>query len=152
MRKMIRARNLVTATALCLAALVPSWAQELVSVRSAGTALQAEPDAKSEVLWKLQAGFPLHVLERKGQWLKVQDFEGDTGWVAGESTSTSAYHVVRVKAANLRAGPGTDHAKVGMVGYGDVLRTTLRQGEWVEVEKPRGKGTVWIASSLVWGW
>lgn len=152
MPTLVKARRLIAATALCLGAALPSWAQELVSVRNAGTPLQASPEANSEVLWKLQTGFPLQVLERKGNWLKVQDFEGDSGWVAGEATGSTAYHVVRVKAANLRAGPGTDHAKIGMANYGDVLRTSLRQGNWVEVQNPRGKGTAWIASSLIWGW
>lgn len=152
MRPTATARQLLVATALSAAALLPALAQELVSVRSAGTPLQARPDAKAETRWKLQPGFPLQVLERQGAWLKVQDFEGDQGWVGSEATSDSAHHVVRVKAANLREGPGTQHAKVGMVQYGDVLRTTLRQGDWVEVQKPRGQGTAWIASALVWGW
>lgn len=152
MRPKAHVCQLVATTAFCLTALMPSWAQELVSVRNAGTPLQASPEANSEVLWKLQTGFPLQVLERQNTWLKVQDFEGDSGWVSRDATSTTAYHVVRVKAANLRAGPGTEHDKVGFAHYGDVLRTSLRQGEWVEVQHPRGKGKAWIASDLVWGW
>ena len=145
------ARTLIAATALCLTTLTPSWAQELVSVRSPTVNLRAGPGTDTEVLWKLSRGYPLQVLERKGTWLRVQDFEGDEGWIARSVTSEARYHVVKVKAANLRSGPGTQHALVGSVGYGDVLRTTRRQGEWVQVQNPKG-GNAWVASSLVWGW
>jgi len=36
--------------------------------------------------------------------------------------------------------------------YGDILRTTRRQGDWVQVQRPDGPGTAWVASELLWGW
>jgi SH3-like domain-containing protein len=145
------ARTLITATAVCLTSLVPSWAQELVSVRNPTVNMRAGPGTDAEILWKLSQGYPLQVLDRKGDWLRVQDFEGDEGWIARSVTSGARYHIVKVKSANLRAGPGTQHKLIGNVSYGDLLRTTRRQGEWVQVRNPKG-GNAWIASSLVWGW
>lgn len=152
MRLLAAARPAIAALALCLTAWAPSWAQELVSVRNATVNLRAGPDTSSEILWKLSRGYPLQVLERQGSWLKVQDFEGDQGWIARSVTSTRPHHIVKVQSANLRAGPGTRHRLVGNVKYGDVLRTGRRQGEWVQVDHPQRRGKAWIASDLVWGW
>jgi SH3-like domain-containing protein len=146
------ARNLIVAAALGLAALMPTWAQELVSVRNANVNLRAAPGLQAEVLWKLAKGYPLQVLERQGNWLKVQDFEGDQGWIAGSVTAGTPHHIVKGTSINLRAGPGTQHRVVGKAAYGDVLRTARRQGDWVQVQLPSGKGNAWVASSLVWGW
>lgn len=151
MRLMPFARPLITA-ALGAALLAPAWAQELVSVRNPNVNLRAAPNLQADVLWKLAQGFPLRVLESRGGWLRVQDFEGDEGWIARSVTANTPHHIVKGTTVNLRAGPGTQHAVVGSVSYGDLLRTTRRRGDWVQVQNPNGRGTAWIASSLIWGW
>jgi len=152
MRWMAHARPLITALALGLTGLTPSWAQELVSVRNPSVNLRAAPGMDTEVLFKLAKGYPLQVLERQGNWLRVQDFEGDQGWIARNVTANTPHHIVKSTRVNLRGGPGTQHPIVGSANYGDVLRTTRRQGDWVQVQRPDGRGTAWVASSLLWGW
>lgn len=142
----------LTLLAALLGLTVPAHAQELVSVRNAKVNLRAEAGLNSEVLWKLSQGYPLQVLEKKGDWLQVQDFEGDKGWVARGVTAATPHHVVKVKTANLRKGPGSKYPVVAQASYGDVLRTVRRQGDWVVVQSPTGKGQAWVSSSLVWGW
>ncbi len=152
MHLMAHARPLISALALGLACLAPAWAQELVSVRNANVNLRAAPGTNADVLFKLAQGYPLQVLERRGNWLRVQDFEGDEGWIARSVTGNTPHHIVKGTTVNLRAGPGTQHPVVGKAAYGDVLRTSRRQGDWVQVQHPSGKGTAWVASSLLWGW
>ncbi len=151
MRLMPIAHPLIAA-ALGAAVCASAWAQELVSVRNANVNLRAEPNLQAEVLWKLTQGYPLQVLETRGNWLRVQDFEGDKGWIASSVTARTPHHIVKGTSINLRAGPGTQHAVVGKAVYGDVLRTARRQGDWVQVQQPNGGGTAWVASSLLWGW
>ena len=151
MRLMSLARPLMAA-ALGAALLAPAWAQELVSVRNASVNLRAAPNLQAEVLWKLAQGYPLRVLETRGNWLRVQDFEGDEGWIARSVTAGTPHHIVKSTSINLRAGPGTQHAVVGKAAYGDVLRTARREGDWVQVQHPNGRGTAWVAASLLWGW
>ena len=146
------ARTLMSTLALAASCLTPAWAQELVSVRNANVNLRAAPGTQSQVLFKLAQGYPLQVLERRGSWLRVQDFEGDEGWIARSVTTNTPHHIVKGTAVNLRGGPGTQHPVVGKAAYGDVLRTSRRQGDWVQVQHPSGKGTAWVASSLLWGW
>jgi len=127
-------------------------AQELVSVRNAKVNLRTGPDTGSEVQWKLAQGYPLQVLARQGDWLQVQDFEGDKGWIARSVTADTPHHIVKTKLLNLRAGPGADHPLVGSAAYGDVLRTERRQGDWVLVRHPNGRDTAWAAAQHLWGW
>ncbi|TSE26727.1 hypothetical protein Tsedi_00435 [Tepidimonas sediminis] len=126
-------------------------AQELVSVRGAVANLRAGPGTASEVLWQLRAGYPLQVLQRDGDWLRVRDFEGDEGWIAARLTGPQRHHVVRVRTLNLRAGPGTDHPVVAVARYGDVLPTLRRAGDWVQLRGPGGQ-PVWAAAEHLWGW
>lgn len=74
-----------------------SHAQELVSVRTQGINLRSAASTQAEVQWQLARGYPLQVLQREGGWLKVQDFEGDQGWVAASVTQAAPHHVVRVR-------------------------------------------------------
>ncbi len=142
-----------TGAALCLAlATLSAHAQELVSVRAPTANLRAGPGTDSEVRWQLRQGYPLLVLQRQGDWLRVRDFEGDEGWIAARLTDTRRHHVVRARVLNLRSGPGREWQVVGQARYGDVLATVRRQGDWVQLRAPSGNGTVWAASDHLWGW
>lgn len=137
--------------AWCVMAGAPVSAQELVSARSAGVDVRKAPEAGAEVQWQLAQGYPLLVLQHQGTWVKVQDFEGDQGWVVASDTDATPHHVVRVTAAHLRAGPGTQYPVVGTVHYGQVLATSLRQDQWVRIQRGKGR-TAWVARELLWGW
>jgi SH3-like domain-containing protein len=100
----------------------------------------------------LQKGYPLQVTQRKGRWLKVRDFEGDTGWVAKSLTGRTPFHIVKVGIGNLRSGPSTKNRIVGKVEQGELLRTREKRGGWVRVDRQGGKKGGWISRKLVWGW
>ncbi len=123
-------------------------AAEFVSVRKDGVNLRSGPDTKYSVLFELPAGYPLKVLSKKGQWLKVSDFEKDQGWIYAPLVSKSRYVIVTVKEGNVRSGPGVNYGKVGSVVREVILKQTGRQGDWIKFEHPRLKG--WIHSKLVW--
>lgn len=152
MTLLAQARTLFALIVLSLAVMMPAWAQELVSVRNPIVNLRAAPSTDAQILFRLAQGYPLQVLERRGNWLHVQDFEGDQGWIARGVTANVRHHIVKGTRVNLRSGPGTNHAVVGTVNYGDVLRTVRRQGNWVQIQNPNGRGDAWVASNLVWGW
>ena len=126
-------------------------AQELVSARTQGANLRSAASTQAEVQWQLARGYPLQVLQREGSWLKVQDFEGDQGWVAASVTQPAPHHVVRVRSANLRQGPGTEFPVVGYAVYGQVLATDHRGEAWVRVRSRDGQ-SAWVARDLLWGW
>lgn len=123
----------------------------MVSVDRDVIHLRAGPGTRHEARFKLSRGFPLRVIGRRGGWLQVKDFEGDTGWVLARLTGRRPHMVVKVPVANLRRGPGTGHGIVDRLHLGEVLRTVEHRGAWVRVRRDDGTRG-WVARRLVWGW
>lgn len=150
-------RNVLVTLGLCLAAwshgtVLAQPAKQMVSVKGSVLNMRSGPSTKTEVLWELQRGYPLQVTQRKGRWLKVRDFEGDTGWVAGSLTGRTPYHIVKSSTANVRSGPSTKNRIVGKAEQGELLRTREKRSGWVRVERQDGKKGGWISGKLLWGW
>jgi len=126
-------------------------AQQMVSVAREEVNLRSGPGTSHSAEWVLGRGFPLKVVGRRGNWLQVQDFENDKGWILRTLTGKTAYHIVKVKTANVRSQPSTSSRIVGKVSYGDTLKTLERRTGWVKVQRDGGiRG--WISRKLLWGW
>lgn len=126
-------------------------AADKVSVANAEVNLRSGPGTQHAARWVLSRGYPLEVIERRGEWLKVRDFEGDEGWIHRSVTHRVPHHVVKVDRAQLRKGPGTEHSRLTTLERGEVLRTRHRDDRWVKVETSDGQSG-WVARSLLWGW
>jgi uncharacterized protein YgiM (DUF1202 family) len=135
------------------AAWVPASASaaEYVSVHASTANVRAQPTTRSAILWRLTAGYPLQVQQRRGKWLKVRDFEAPLGWIYATLVDRTPHRVVSAETANLRSGPGLKHRIVGKLHRYDVLRSIGRSGSWAHVRLPSGK-TGWVAWSLTLGW
>lgn len=144
-------RALLIAAALGLATLSSALAQDMVSIKGSVVNMRGAPGTHSPVLWELERGYPLRVIGRKDGWLKVRDFENDTGWVARSLSAQVPHHIVRARMANVRKGPGTDEAVIGKAPYGELLRTLTQREGWVRVRRDNGQ-VGWIAKRLLWGW
>ncbi|RPH62735.1 MAG: peptide-binding protein [Burkholderiales bacterium] len=138
--------------ALLLLLLIPAvQAREMVSVARDEINMRSGPGTGHAITWQLSRGYPLQVVGRKGQWLRVRDFENDEGWVFRSLTNKTPHYVVRSKIVNIRSAPGTHGRIVGKAGYGEVLRTLARRGDWVRIRQESG-ATGWVARRLLWGW
>jgi len=127
-------------------------AKQMVSVDRDEINMRAGPGTGHQSQWMLSRGYPLMVVARKGQWLKVRDFESDEGWVFGPLTGRDPYFVVKAQGSvNIRSEPGTSHPVVGRAQHGEVLRTLAHRGGWVQVEQ-RGGPKGWVLRKLLWGW
>lgn len=126
-------------------------AREMVSVAKPEINMRSGAGTRHSTLWSLSRGFPLEVTGRSGQWLKVRDFENDTGWVHRPLVNKTPHHIVKSRVANIRSAPGTRSRVVGRAEHGEVLRTLERRTDWVRVQQDGGpKG--WVAKRLLWGW
>ncbi|HMN92980.1 MAG TPA: SH3 domain-containing protein [Hydrogenophaga sp.] len=143
---------LFAGAALAASASFPAWAQDMVSVQGKTVNMRSGPSTQNSILWELKRGYPLRVIRRQGNWLEVSDFENDRGWVARSLVGNTPHHVVKSRTANIRRGPGTNHAVVGQAEYGDVLRTREKRGGWVRVEHTATGTSGWVSGSLLWGW
>ncbi|MBE0475382.1 SH3 domain-containing protein, partial [Rhodoferax sp.] len=106
-------------------------AREMVSVAKAEINMRAGAGTQHEALWTLTLGYPLEVTGRQGEWLKVRDFENDTGWVYRPLVAKTPHMVVKSRVANVRHAPNTRSRILGKADHGEVLRTLEHRNDWV---------------------
>jgi SH3-like domain-containing protein len=149
MMKFREFRNGIALTVLASAfAITSAFAGEYVSVVKEGVNLRSGSDTKSDILYQLPAGYPLEVLSRQGQWLKVSDYEGDKGWIQESLVNKSPHVIVKVKEGKVRSGPGTNEKIVGNVAREVIFSKVDQKGDWVKISHPDVTG--WIHKDLVW--
>ena len=139
-------------TVLCVVFFSVSLAQaRMVSIDGNSVNLRAGPGKHYRVIWELGHGYPLRVLATRGDWVRVRDFENDSGWVYRNLLSDEGYVIVRKHMVNLRSGPGRKYRLVGRAAYGVVFKVMETQGKWVRVRHQNGVSG-WVFRSLLWGW
>jgi uncharacterized protein YgiM (DUF1202 family) len=128
-----------------------SQARDMVSVAKSEINMRTGASTRHSVVWALSKGYPLEVTARRGKWLKVRDFEKDTGWVYRPLVNKTPHVIVNAGIVNVRSAPSTRSRILGKAPYGEVLRTLEHRSNWVKVQRDSGlKG--WISRRLVWGW
>lgn len=141
---------------LLLVICTPAAGIEMVSIDGNDVNMRSGPGTKYKVMWELGNGFPLIVLKRSGQWLRVRDFEGTIGWVHKDMAQRMPHMIVKVhknskKRINIRSGPGTKYRIVAKAYYGVVFKTLRQKNGWVNIQHEKGV-TGWVKRSLLWGW
>ncbi|MEA1968434.1 MAG: SH3 domain-containing protein [Thermodesulfobacteriota bacterium] len=134
---------------LVLAGPASLLAGERLCIKSKVANVRSGPGTNYDVLWQIEQYHPIKIIEKKGNWYRFKDFEGDTAWVheslVGKSTS-----VITVKSqCNVRSGPGTDNAVVFSVEKGVPFKVLQKKGNWMKIEHSDGD-VGWIYKTLVW--
>jgi len=125
------------------------------SVAGEKVQLRSGPGTKYAAKWQYGNGYPLKIVTQKGKWLKVKDFENDTGWIFKKYISKTPHMIVKVnkgkkRKINIRSGPGTKYKIVGQAYYGVVFETVTQKSGWAKVKHESGLSG-WIKRSLLWG-
>ena len=108
------------------------------------------PSQQHDIVFTAVRHFPVKVVERTKDWVKVQDFEGEEGWVASHLLSEDPTVIVTATHANLRKEPSTRSELVGTAEHAEVYRVVERKEQWIKLsadDEERG----WIRDDLVWG-
>lgn len=124
---------------------------QMVSIAGQQVNMRSGPGSGYPVLWELGFGFPLKVIGKKKHWLRIKDFEGDTGWVHRKFTYKNQTVIVTKKRVNIRSGPSTKDPVVGSAEYTTCFNLLDKIKGWVKIEQPGGRDG-WIKQNLVWGW
>jgi SH3-like domain-containing protein len=122
-----------------------SIAGDLVNMRSG-------PGKNYPVTWELGKGYPLKVLKTKGNWIKVVDYENDSGWIYKKLVNRKPHLIVKKKIINIRSGPGKGYKIIRKAQNGVVFRTLERKEGWVKVKHEEENVVGWVKRSLLWGW
>ncbi len=131
-----------------------AWA-EMVAVNGEDVNMRSGPGMRYGVVWQMGSGFPLEVIKRSGEWLRVRDFEGSAGWVKKNMVSTSPHMIVKAnkgtgESVNVRSEPNTQADVVARARYGVVFQTLDKKNGWVRVRHSRGP-VGWVDERLLWG-
>lgn len=125
---------------------------KMVSVAADLVNMRSGPGKNYAVVWELGKGYPLKVLQTKGDWMKVVDYEQDTGWVYKKLVNRAPHLIVKKKIVNIRSGPGTGYKIVRKAQNGVVFKTLERKNGWVKVKHEEENVDGWVMRSLLWGW
>ncbi len=155
MKTALSQSKIIILSSLLLIFISGSAFAKMVSVNGERVQVRSGAGTKYTVKWEYGNGFPLKVLSRKGKWVKVKDFEGDTGWIYSSYVNSEQHMIVKVnkgkkKKINIRSGPSTNYKKVGQAYYGVVFQTLEQKKGWAKVKHESGL-TGWVKRSLLWG-
>lgn len=135
----------------------PSSSSQTATVKTDGLNLRSEPNTTSAIQATLPVGSKLTVLEKQGDWYRINTAAGITGWVAGwhitvnqpsMPTPSGPYVTIMNPDTNVRSGPSTDHNVIKQVQPGEKYGIANKSGEWFQVNFPDGS-TGYIAGWLV---
>ncbi|TQK73560.1 N-acetylmuramoyl-L-alanine amidase [Brevibacillus sp. AG162] len=135
----------------------PSSSSQSATVKTDGLNLRSEPNTTSAIQATLPVGSKLTVLEKQGDWYRVNTAAGKAGWVAGwhitvnqpsMPTPSGPYVTIMNPDTNVRSGPSTDHDIIKQVQPGEKYGIANKSGEWFQVNFPDGS-TGYIAGWLV---
>ena len=145
----------VISTFLAIFVFTAHSSAQMLSVDGENVNLRSGPGTKYQVKWEYGKGFPLKVVSKKGDWVKVTDFENDSGWIYKPLLSKKGHMIVKAfkdknKRVNIRSGPGTRYKVVGKAYYGVVFETLEQKNGWAKVRHESGL-VGWIKRTLVWG-
>jgi SH3-like domain-containing protein len=123
-------------------------AAEYVSVVKDGVNLRSAPGTNAEILFQLPLGYPLEVIGKDGQWLKVSDYEGDKGYIQESLVGKTPTVIVKSKECKILSGPGAKEKVVGTGVKDVILQKGEQKGEWIKVTHSNLTG--WVHKSSVW--
>lgn len=122
-----------------------------VSIEAESLNVRSGPGDTYDVIMKLQASYPLRVLDRAGDWLKISDFEGDRGWVSCKLAGFDPHVITKLDKCNVRTGPGETHPVAFTSEKGVVFKVLEEKEGWLQVQHKDGdKG--WLSAKIVFGW
>ena len=109
------------------------------------------PALSQKIIWRVEKFCPFIVINKKGSWYQVEDFEGDKGWVHSSCLTQKTKTAITIKEDRiLRKKPSmTSKIAFKTKSKGVPFKVLKEQGEWRFVLHSSGhKG--WIHKKDVW--
>ena len=127
-----------------------AFSADYVSVKGDNVNVRTGAGTNYEVSMELFAGYPLKVMSTQGEWLKIVDFENDSGWIHKSLVNDGNTVIVNGnKSVNMRAEASTDSNIIATVDRGVVLTKLETKGKWLKLKHSTGL-IGWIYKPLLW--
>ncbi|MCK5162890.1 MAG: SH3 domain-containing protein [Desulfobacula sp.] len=145
--KITKAMPAIMAVFLILPGLV--FAQQRLCVTADIANMRSGPGTKHDVLWQVEQYHPVTIVQKKGNWYKIKDFENDVAWLH-KSLLGKLEGVITIKnKCNVRSKPNTKSSILFTVEKGVPFKVLSRKGNWIKIEHADGD-IGWIYKTLVW--
>ena len=125
-------------------------AENILSVAPERANVRSGPGADYDIVWEVARYYPVEVLDRDGNWLRISDCESDEGWIYRTLLSGVPTVVVTSQKANVREGPGLEHGISWVLDKEYSLKLLETEGNWLKVSDG-GEVSGWIHKSVAWG-
>lgn len=124
---------------------------DYASTSNSAVKVRSGPNPNDTALFSLKEHYPLRVLEKSGDRVRVEDYEGDGGWVHENMLSVTNFVIAKEKSINLREGPGVQHAKRFIADRGALFRVMEEKDGWLRLKYADGDEG-WCSAKIVWGY
>ena len=146
--------SLITLSLVLTGMLLWVWASpaEALCVKGKRANLRQGPGLNYKKLWEVFKYMPFRQLGKKGDWLRIQDLDGDIYWLHKRLTTTSIKcAVIKQDKTNMRIGPGTHfkQAPWSPVDKYFSMKVLEVKKNWVRVVDSEGD-KAWVYRPLVW--
>lgn len=121
-----------------------------VSLKSAEGNARRGPTLAHRIDWVFKRKhLPLKVTAEYGHWRRVEDFEGDGGWVHYALLSGSRYALVTADKAEMHRKPSANADVSAMLEKGVIARIEQCIENWCALSTERQSG--WVLKNMLWG-
>jgi SH3-like domain-containing protein len=129
---------------------------KMLTVKNEKVPLMSGPAKSFQIKCEYDKGFPIKVTSTKGKWVKIEDFENDSGWIYRDFLIDHPSVIVKANRntenkINLRSGPGESYKIIGQAFYGVVFEKIEQKNGWVKIRHDSGL-TGWVKGLFLWGY
>ena len=145
-------RTLSLTLILTLLLLGSAWAN-MASIGKENVNVRSAPSRQADVLYQIHLGYPVELQRTKGKWVKIKDWDENTGWVyrplINRKVQTALVIPDRI---NIRKGPGIKYRVVNHATGGEIYKIFAEKGNWVKIGYYlENQELGWVRNDLVWG-
>ncbi len=121
-----------------------------VSIKGDEAFMRKGPSSEYEIKWVYGLkGLPLVVTAESGHWRKVEDFEGETGWLHYVLLSGNRTALITEERVSLNKTPSQNAQLVAILEQNVVANLLACELEWCLIEADGYEG--WLPKSSFWG-
>ena len=121
-----------------------------ISMKSAMANVRRGPSTTNRIDWILRhRGTPLKVVAEYREWFRVEDVDGEGGWIHTALLSPVRTVLVQQEMLELREGPNADAPAIAQLEAGVVAYLGTCAANWCAVSVDGYEG--WLAKSGIWG-
>jgi SH3-like domain-containing protein len=121
-----------------------------VSVKSNKVNVRRGPNSTYQIDWVYtRSGVPLKVTAEYEHWRKVEDFQGEGGWVHMRLLTGTRFVIFQKDKTILKRRPNQISPSLAVIKKGVIAKLISEAGLWSEVFVQGYSG--WIPNASVWG-